>query len=828
MNKSMYGLMNWPEIEGIVYAECDKPKKLLGGHICDKGFLVQVIRPDAVSVKINVEGRKTPVNMEKVDEAGFFAALIPGKKKYAYTITVEKVNGEKCEYIDPYSFGDITSEADYKAFFAGEETKVQDIFGAHRKCVDGHDGILFTVWAGEAESVSIVGDFNKYDSRVNLMQRIGIDGVFELFIPGLPDNTEYMYEIKKKGHTIERKTDPVARKVSSVPVTASSVYENKEYNWNDSSWMNMRKKNAGQKNPVTIYEVSLRGWAERLKKTGRTKNTGYQAIADSLSEYVTAQGYTHVNLLPVCEYLNEDMNGYATTGYFAPACRYGTPDAFKAMVDTFHKAGVGVIIDWNGAYFGTDSKGLIDFDGSNAYGYLKPTLEKHPDWDIRTFDYSKGAVRSFLISSLLMWIDEYHVDGVRIDGVASMLYLDYGKEPSTWQPNIYGGNENLDAIDFLKQMNKAVAARGNGAITIAEESSGWFGVTAADNNDSLGFTYKQNNCWTGDFFGFINKDPLFRKGEYDRLTYGMLYNYGEDFLLSFDHDCFKNAAFAQIVPEADTDMQLADIRAAIGFMYAHPGSKMLAMGQDIGLPQAFSTDASYWEHAGDKAYKSMEKFIADLNRFYSDNMCMYEQDDIPDGFTWLDNSNADETVIAFERKDSKGNRLTIAVNFTPVDRNDYRLHVGMRGKYKEVFNSAWKIYGQDAEENGQYINSDNDGDGYEYIDVKLGGLSFAVYSCEPYTDIELKEIEVLKKAAIAKKEAMEKAAEAERLEQIAVMEAKRAIEAKEEAERACREAVKAKEDAVRKAENAIKASREIDIQTKKKLESLHKDKERRR
>ena len=349
-------------------------------------------------------------------------------------------------------------------------------------------------------------------------------------------------------------------------------------------------------------------------------------------------------------------------------------------------------------------------------------------------------------------------------------------------------------------MNKYIAKRGDGCFTIAEESSGWFGVTAADNDDPLMFTYKQNNCWTKDFLEFMGTDPLFRKGEYDKLTYGMLYNYGEDFMLSLNHDDFREKAFVDMVSGSDEKAHLSDIKAALGFMYAHPGSKMFAAGQDAGL----------------------EKFMSELNKFYAKNAALYELDNDPDGFMWLENSNPEETVIAMQRADSKGNKLVIAVNFTPVRRENYRLHVDVRGKYKEVFNSEWKKFGGDEKVNGQIIKSDNDGDDMEYIDITLPGLSFVIYNSESYTQLELEEIAVLKRAAIAKKEAMRKAAEAEMLELAAAGEAKRAVEARKQAEKACMEALQAKEEAVRKAEEAARASEEIDIETKKKLEQLKK------
>ena len=792
MEQKLYDIMDWAGIEELTYSESADPHRMLGPHATEEGLLIQAFIPTATAITVKLTGNGKKYPMELADEAGFYAVLIPRKTVTDYTLLVTYDNGTEEEIHDPYSFGPQFTEDELKKFGAGIYYDIYEKMGAHPMTIDGVEGVYFAVWAPCAMRVSVVGDFNLWDGRRHQMRKVGEGdaSVFELFIPGLAAGCGYMYEIKRQGKGTTRKLDPVSRQISSVPITASVVSDENmpdSYAWNDGLWMIKRKKEAGKKKPVTVYEVSLTDWLK-------------EKSADELVDFVKQEGYTHVCFLPVAEYLNEEMNGYSTLGYFTVTHRIGGSDAFKKLVDDCHNAGIGVIIDWNGAYFGTEVKGLYDFDGADAYGYLKPSLEKHPEWDVVTFDYKKGAVRSFLLSSVLMWLNDYHIDGIRIDGVASMLYLDYGKQPGTWTPNMYGGNENLDAIEFLKTMNKYIAKRGDGCFTIAEESSGWFGVTAADNDDPLMFTYKQNNCWTKDFLEFMGTDPLFRKGEYDKLTYGMLYNYGEDFMLSLNHDDFREKAFVDMVSGSDEKAHLSDIKAALGFMYAHPGSKMFAAGQDAGL----------------------EKFMSELNKFYAKNAALYELDNDPDGFMWLENSNPEETVIAMQRADSKGNKLVIAVNFTPVRRENYRLHVDVRGKYKEVFNSEWKKFGGDEKVNGQIIKSDNDGDDMEYIDITLPGLSFVIYNSEPHTQLELEEIAVLKRAAIAKKEAMRKAAEAEMLELAAAEEAKRAVEARKQAEKACMEALQAKEEAVRKAEEAARASEEIDIETKKKLEQLKK------
>lgn len=796
MNTKLYELMNWPDIEAVVYSELDNPKSLLGGHLVKSGFLIQTYRPDAVTVKVNVEGKKTQYTMEKVDESGFFAVLIPSKKKLNYELLIENVNGERKKISDPYSFENVADESTYKAMHAGEETRLTDCLGSRIMTINGCEGVLFSVWAPEAVSVCVVGDFNKYSSGVSPMERIENSDVFELFIPGLGEGTEYQYEIKCKGSKLIRKLDPLSLAVSVGPIKSSVVSSKKKFTWHDSEYLKARKSKT--KRPMTIYEVCVSDWA---KKSGKKT---YESLAQDLADYVKEQGYTHVQLLPMSEYCNDNMKGYSSVAYYSVCSKFGSSNDFKRMIDTLHRNNIGVLLDWNAAYFGTDSMGLYNFDGADCYGYLKPTLEKDESWDVVTFDYKKGAVVSFLKSNLLMWLDDYHIDGVRIDGVASMLYLDYGKQPSTWQPNIYGGNENLEAIEFIKDVNSLISKRKDGVISIAEESSSWPNVTKVNVGDNLGFDLKLNNCFKKDFIDFISTDPLFRKGEYEKLTYGMLYNYSEDFVVGITYDTLakagkslKSIAFGQ----TDND-KLRDVCSAIGFIYAHPGAKLVSMCDD----------------------EEIEHFLSKLNEFYVNNPAMFECDDESLGFVWLENSNANETVIAFARKDSKGNELTCVFNFTPVDRVGYRLPVLTGGKYKEVFNSSM-ILEEANQDSSNVIKSDNEDKGdKDFIDINLPASSMLVFECTPYSDIELEEISIIKKGAVAKKEAEDRAIEAKRLEAEAEIMVEQALEAKRKAEDAAKQAILAKEEAKKKASEAAKISRNIDLEVKKKLAELNKKK----
>ena len=660
-----------------------------------------------------------------------------------------KKNSTKTK-VQPYEIG----ELDHYLFGQGNHYEIYKKMGAHEVTKNGKRGVYFAVWAPHAVNVSVIGEFNDWDETKDKMKRGEPLGIYTCFVPEAKKGDLYKFCIETQAGEKIYKADPFANYAELRPGTASRITDISNLNWSDSKWMTAREKWDNKEEPVSIYEVHMGSWMRHPGREDEGFYT-YREFAEAITKYVKEMGYTHVELMGIAEHPFDGSWGYQVTGYYAPTARYGTPEDFAYMVNYLHKNNIGVILDWVPAHFPKDAHGLADFDGTPTFEYPDPRKGEHPDWGTKVFNYEKPEVSNFLLANALFWVEHYHVDGLRVDAVASMLYLDYGKKDGEWVANIYGGNENLDAIEFLKTMNKYIAKRGDGCFTIAEESSGWFGVTAADNDDPLMFTYKQNNCWTKDFLEFMGTDPLFRKGEY-------------------------------MVSGSDEKAHLSDIRAALGFMYAHPGSKMFAAGQDAGL----------------------EKFMSELNKFYAKNAALYELDNDPDGFMWLENSNPEETVIAMQRADSKGNKLVVAVNFTPVRRENYRLHVDVRGKYKEVFNSDWKKFGGDEKVNGQIIKSDNDGDDMEYIDITLPGLSFVIYNSEPYTQLELEEIAVLKRAAIAKKEAMKKAAEAEMLELAAAEEAKRAVEARKQAEKACMEALQAKEEAVRKAEEAAKAAEE--------------------
>ncbi|MDO5402712.1 MAG: 1,4-alpha-glucan branching protein GlgB, partial [Eubacteriales bacterium] len=696
--------------------------------------------------------------------------------------------------------------------------------GSHVRVIEGVEGTLFLVWAPSAARVSVVGTFNHWDGRLHMMEKIQDTGIFELFIPGITAGTEYNYEVKYRNGKTVVKLDPYA--MSTTPDFTSVVCEDMEYDWGDFAWLENRAEKQNTDKPMSIYEVSLEAWAGSMGMKG----SNYRNLAESICDYVKTTGYTLIELMPVAEYIRSDMMGYGSAAYFSPTGRFGNGEDFKAFVEIFHKAGIGIIMDWNGAYFGDDSLGLIDFDGTSLYGSLKPSLEKYPDWEVTTFAYEKPEVRSFLFSSLNLWIEKYHIDGVRIDGVASMLYLDYGKSAGQWQPNMYGEPENLEAESFIREMCRYIHKNFNGVILIAEESSGWAGVTTSGGDlpedKCLGFDYKWDYNWKNDFLSFINKDPLFRKGDYGKLTYPMLYHYNEAYIMELSHDEFAKdkVSFLQMVSGEELADRLSDLRAAYGFLFTHPGRKLLCMGQDIGMPDNWSLSGAIdMEKLKKSEYQKMITYIRDLNSLYKENPAFYEQDDLSDGFEWLDSISADETVIAYLRRDDKKRELTVVVNFTPVRRKGYVLGVASPGKYKEIFNSDNVLYGGQSKINSEInFSDDKSASGRENsITIDLPASSMVVYEYEPFSDIEVMEMAIRRQARIAKEKAEREAEIARRLKEEAKREAELAIEAEHRAKKAAQAAVKAQEEADKKAAAAVKASRRIDAETKKKLEELY-------
>ena len=719
MNKRLYDLMDWEAIEGIVYSEEDHPENILGPHKIRGGFLVQTFIPGAQGVTLQLRKSGKTIAMELADEAGFFAAILPEKKPVSYFYNVVYDNGDSEQREDPYLYPDLLGANELKRFESGIHYSVYDYLGSHTMAVygcgsqaepewdvrtvkkDGVFGTHFAVWAPNAMRVSVVGDFNHWDGRVHPMCRIGDSGVFALFIPGVDQGAVYKYEIKVNYKTLLLKTDPYGTYCEERPANASIVCNTTGYKWKDKKWMDARKKDSFENEAVSIYEVHLGSWMKKEwdgegELTCDKEFYNYRELAPLLADYVKKMHYTHVELMPVMEHPLDESWGYQVTDYYAVTSRYGSPEDFMYFIDHLHQQGIGVILDWVPAHFPKDENGLARFDGTCLYEHLDPRQGEHPHWGTLIYNYGRPQVANFLIANALFWVKRYHADGIRMDAVASMLYLDYGKKDGEWVANMYGSNENLEAIELLKNLSEIFKKECPGAWLIAEESTAWPQVTTRASEGGLGFDMKWNMGWMNDFIAYMQTDPLFRKGRHGMLTFSMIYAYSEKFILVLSHDevvHLKGAMLAKM--PGDEDQKFANLRAAYGFMMMHPGKKLLFMGQEFGQTTEWNEKQSLpWDEAEKPEHRKLQKFVAGLNEFYQAHPALYEMDYDEDGFEWLSSMDADHSIITFMRYSAqKKERLLVVCNFTPVLYENFKVGVPEAGKYKEIFNSDAEVYG---------------------------------------------------------------------------------------------------------------------------------------
>lgn len=691
MNDKLYNLMDWPEIEAIVYSESENPKGILGAHKTSKGILVQTFLPFAKEVYVVTDDKKIKQKMEMVDEEGFFATLIASKGMIKYSFLVVDKEGNEETVYDPYSFESDINEKHIRAFLQGDETQAYDIFGAHEIVINGVKGIRFTVWLPRVLRVSVVGDFNNWDGRIYPMQRIEGTDVYSIFIPKAQVGNLYKYEIKQKNGTILLKSDPYTYESELLPNDASIICNINNYRWKDREWILNRKNFNLDTSPLNIYELNV-GYF-KFDEQGNSKN--YKDIAKDVCDYVKDMGYTHIELMPIMEYANDNSLGYQTTRYYAPTKRYGTPQDFMYFVDYMHQNQIGVILDFVPAYFAEDPSSLMQFNGEPLYEYTEEVLAKYPGLDALIFDYGRSEVRNFLISAIDFWISKYHVDGIRINSVSSMLYRDYARMPGCWIANIYGGKENLEAEYLLKRINELIPKKNEGAIIIAEELSSWSKVTEKPKNGGLGFSYKWNSGWVADFLGYMSCDPLFRKCRYNDLTVGMLYAYSERYILALSHnEVTSNRGSMLGKLPGDIPHKLANMRVAYGYMYTHPGKKHIFMGQDIAEMAEWNiTRDVQWDLLSYKDGKCINQYVKDLNHLYTSEEALYKWDYNIDGFEWINDFSSRESIVVFERKSSDDNRLIVVANFDDVKYQGYDIGVIKYGKYKEIFNSDAIIYG---------------------------------------------------------------------------------------------------------------------------------------
>ncbi len=675
-------------LTALAEARHHDPHTVLGRHEHDGQVLVRAYLPSARTVQLVMGARA----MTRVPGSDFFewrgsSACVPERYELAWVDSV----GQRHTAYDPYAFPPHIGDLDLYLFGAGRHWHAYRFLGAHVREVDGIAGVQFAVWAPNAARVSVIGDFNAWDGRRHPLRVRGASGVWELFIPGLNAGSLYKFELRERGSTrLSVKSDPYARRCEHRPKTASIVEPPSNYLWSDAEWLAARRHWDWQHAPMSVYEVHLGSW--RRAPLGEFLN--YRALADLLVPYLCEQGYTHIELLPVMEHPLDESWGYQCTGYFAPTSRHGAPDDLRYLIDRCHASGIGVLLDWVPAHFPKDAHALARFDGSALYEHEDPRLAEHRDWGTLIFNYGRNEVKNFLLASALYWLEEFHIDGLRVDAVASMLYLDYSREPGQWVPNRHGGNENLEAIAFLRELNQVTHGQCPGTLMIAEESTAWPQVTRPTWGDGLGFSMKWNMGWMHDTLVYMSKDPVHRQHHHNQLTFGLLYAFHENFVLPFSHDEVVHGKGAMLAKMPGDEWQrFANLRLLYTYLYTYPGKKHLFMGAELGQGEE-------WNHARElpwwllryPLHRGVQALTRDLNRLYRELPALHRDDFHPQGFEWIDCRDAHHSVLAYLRRD--GAQAVIAVfNFTPVPRSDYRLGVPDAGTYRVVLNSDARLYG---------------------------------------------------------------------------------------------------------------------------------------
>ncbi len=735
------------EMNLIVNCEHKDPHTVLGMHevLHDDREVVAVraFLPGAKELYVIDKNDENAVyKADRIHEDGFFETVIEDRHKwFDYKFRIVYWDGNENITADAYSFPPTVSDYDKYLFGAGNHYEIYNKLGANICEINGTEGVSFAVWAPNAKSVSVIGSFNYWDGRSAQMRMLGNSGIWEIFIPGAAEFDRYKFRIKDRNNNVTDKSDPYGFYMEKRPQNASIVYDLGVYRWKDAKWIKQRETSDPYRSPMNIYEVQLGSWMRVPEEENRFLT--YRELADKLVKYVKKMGYTHIELLPVSEYPFDGSWGYQVTGYYAPTSRYGEPDDFRYFVDCCHQKGIGVIVDWVPGHFPKDANGLARFDGTALYEHEDWRKGEHKEWGTYVFNYGRKEVSNFLIANALFWIKEYHIDGIRVDAVASMLYLDYFRNEGEWIPNKYGGRENLEAVEFLKHMNSVIKGAYEGVLTFAEESTEWEGVTKGADRNGLGFSFKWNMGWMNDFLEYMKKDPIYRKYHHNNLTFGITYAYSENFVLVLSHDEVVHMKGSMIgkMP-GDIWQKFANLRAAYGFMYAYPGKKLLFMGNDIGQYSEWNEAKSIDWHVLENDFNcKLNLFLQDLFKLYKKEPAFWERDTYPEGFEWIECDDAENSVVSFVRHGANVEDLIVIIcNFTPKTVEGYDVGVPYEGYYKEILNSDDEKYGGSGVINKKAVRSKKEHCNRcaNKITINLPPLATSVFTLTPNSREKLK------------------------------------------------------------------------------------------
>ncbi len=728
-------LLTAAELASFAQATCSEPHSLLGMHKVKSGLVVRAFLRDAVTcavVEIDGPAKKGASSeagaeklhpMERVSEDGLFEVVIPRRKAFfAYQLRMTRGNGEMRQFHDPYRFLPTLGDQDLYLFNEGNEHRAYEKLGAHVRVIDGVSGVAFAVWAPSAARVSVVGNFNAWDGRYFPMRPLGGSGVWELFVPGLGEGDLYKFELRTQAGHVILKTDPYGTAFEAPPGNAAIVHNVRKHVWADSAWMERRKADASKiDRPISIYEVHLGSWKRKPEDGNRVLS--YRELAPALADYCLELGFTHIEIMPVAEHPFDGSWGYQVTGFFAPTHRFGTPDDFAWFVDHLHQRGLGVILDWVPAHFPRDAFALAEFDGTHLYEHSDPRQGAHMDWGTLIFNYGRHEVRCFLVANALAWLDRYHLDGLRVDAVASMLYLDYSRKEGEWIPNQYGGRENLEAIGFLRETNRLVHHYYPGVLMIAEESTAFAGISKPVSEGGVGFDFKWNMGWMHDTLKFFQKEPVHRRWHVNDFTFGALYQWSENFITVFSHDEVVHGKGSMLMkmPAFEIRERAAHLRSLYGHMWAWPGKKLLFMGGEFGQSREWAyAGALDWHLLQYLDHEGIRLLVRDLNHLYKSEPVLGQNDLDGRNFRWINNTDADNTVFSYLRHDSAQRTfIAVAGNYTPVTREGYRVGVPRLGWWRELINTDSQYYGGSGAGNGGGVGAESvPRDGFDYS-IKL-------------------------------------------------------------------------------------------------------------